>query len=462
MDFHFPDVYDPADDVFDASSIGEVLRALTGQECTFSEATLKRADQVPPSVDPLTRSQLNSLLLWHGYDRIREGFFELFFACGTKAPQVSWPQFLAGVHNFRMAALLRWGNVKFGFKTWAGASRSEIEQHLLSFGRRCPAFYGGRGRELVPVEPASIPIHRRWQLGYLTSGAEESEIEETRAAGTRNSARYLTYEHMDVYVATSMRDPDDFWHVASVVKRLHADVQLQDLGLRVYDPTLSYERGRAAKGLQEALMLLRCRCCVYCIQHSDSIGKDSELASVLAQGKPVIVYAPGKDDLRREFAELPGLCAESGRSQNEVMDAKLKRLLPPEQLAELSTEEEKAAKAFIAELDRYEHRVKVLKEGHPLALQVGIYTGVANGVLVARSTAECAALIRQIMLRETRFRIGPVPDEPCGTIGLYEQVTNSLFRISTGDELLTNTFWNFHKEDLARPSGRHPLAAVDW
>jgi hypothetical protein len=39
-------------------------------------------------------------------------------------------------------------------------------------------------------------------------------------------------------------------------------------------------------------MLKRARCTVYSVQDTDTLGKDSELASTLAQGKPVIAYVP--------------------------------------------------------------------------------------------------------------------------------------------------------------------------
>ena len=39
-------------------------------------------------------------------------------------------------------------------------------------------------------------------------------------------------------------------------------------------------------------MLKRARCTLYLAQESDTLGEDSELASTLAQGKPVIAFVP--------------------------------------------------------------------------------------------------------------------------------------------------------------------------
>src|ERR1022692_1131906 len=58
------------------------------------------------------------------------------------------------------------------------------------------------------------------------------------------------------------------------------------------------------KGLVEALMLKRARCTVYMVQESDTMGKDSELASTLAQGKPVIAYVPQITDVEARARSL--------------------------------------------------------------------------------------------------------------------------------------------------------------
>src|SRR5205807_9604853 len=67
---------------------------------------------------------------------------------------------------------------------------------------------------------------------------------------------------------------------------------IRDLKLRWFDPTQAYCVERIDKGLAEALMLKRAKCTVYLVQETDTLGKDSELASTLAQGKPVIAFVP--------------------------------------------------------------------------------------------------------------------------------------------------------------------------
>ena len=97
---------------------------------------------------------------------------------------------------------------------------------------------------------------------------------------------------MDVYFATSMRKRWEYEDLFDFVKTLMAHPELADLRLRHFDPTQAYTDNRVNKGLVESLMLKRARCTVYSVQDTDTLGKDSELAATLAQGKPVIAYVP--------------------------------------------------------------------------------------------------------------------------------------------------------------------------
>jgi transcriptional regulator with XRE-family HTH domain len=118
------------------------------------------------------------------------------------------------------------------------------------------------------------------------------EMEETQIRGARNLARYLSADHLDVYVATSMRSQADFVSVNQFVTALFEDPEIKKLKLRYFNPTQSWIQDRVAKGLVEALMLRRADLTIYMAQKEDSFGKDSEASVALGQGKPVIVYVP--------------------------------------------------------------------------------------------------------------------------------------------------------------------------
>ena len=92
----------------------------------------------------------------------------------------------------------------------------------------------------------------------------------------------------------------------------------------------------------------------------------------------------------------------------------------------------------------YDKRAIALKDLHPLGIQVNLETGVANGVLVARSYDECANLIRQVMCNCLEFTLEDQTIDGKKYAMLRERTTGSVFRVVTGDPLLTNSFWNHY------------------
>jgi hypothetical protein len=310
---------------------------------------------------------------------------------------------------------------------------------------------------------------------------------ETTRIGGENLDVYLAWDHMDVYIATSMRERHDFESVHRFAQDLMAHPNLRgahedhaesrvDLNLRFFDPTQSKAKNRVNKGLVEALMLKRSLCTVYSVQDSDTLGKDSELAATLAQGKPVIAYIPQMEteDLKRRKAEVLDsdvsvsyngysyLCHVNDRFKalcedecSEVIQALKKaqagRFWESDdvgiRLGDLpgvpSRSIEEFAEAWArTEKENYDKRARVLNTYHPLAFQVDLSSGVANGVLIARTVGDCARLIYSIALNRMEFYIDDAVSE--GVWYLREKETHSPFRVVTGSEKLTNSFWNFY------------------
>ena len=92
----------------------------------------------------------------------------------------------------------------------------------------------------------------------------------------------------------------------------------------------------------------------------------------------------------------------------------------------------------------YDRRAAALQKDHPLALQVNLATGVANGVLVVRSAAGCAKVLRMVLTRSLDFDIEETPSAYL----LRERTTHSVYRTVTKDRHLTNAFWNFYRESV--------------
>lgn len=232
-----------------------------------------------------------------------------------------------------------------------------------------------------------------------------------KKTGILNQEHYLrNIESIDVYVATSMRDDREYNDMFKFVNSVFDNPEVLDLNLRYFDPTLCYCESRIDKGIIECLLVRSSKVTIYCAQEGDTFGKDSELAATLAQGKPVIVYVPkasGDDDDIQEI-------------QNHI-----KRNL-----------------ALKLKKEKLDKRAQIFKEYHPLGLQVGLYDGVARGVIVVRSPEQCARILKSILTNDLDIRIQY--DEE--GIVLRESETDSVVRVMTGWGTLSSSFWNqFHK-----------------
>ncbi|MHB8155068.1 MAG: hypothetical protein ACYDFR_03320, partial [Candidatus Omnitrophota bacterium] len=290
----------------------------------------------------------------------------------------------------------------------------------------------------------------------LKTIALRKKMKETKDVGKFNNAVYLTWDHMDVYLATSMRRKWEFQNLYSFVNKLFKNKKLKELKLRYFDPTQSYDDSRICKGLTEGLMLKRAKCTIYSIQESDTFGKDSELAATLAQGKPVIAFVP-KIDVDKHSKELEGMpieffiyemrvlfeTFEKTETRNHCLRwLKNKRLdivsvdllekflnnfnekinkfnaekvwntieTPWARDKDFKKKHRNDFKTFcylisIADKYLYDGRATTLMR-HPLGIQVNLNTGVANGVLVVRKIDKCAELLYSILTNQYKFESG--------------------------------------------------------
>jgi hypothetical protein len=452
------------------------LEQLTGEPLSTAEPLPPDAMGVLTAGAGLGHSQFNELLLLQGYDRICADLFQ-FLVDGTIPYQTgsamhSLADLERAVERFRTLALLFFGNVKFAFKR-LGSMPAEVEQWVGAFAPGAVEGFQKRHRPIQPIEP--IAPADTYLLGYMA----EAELDARLAAdpsdsaalaqqarrvpiveqGRRNHNAYLVSDHLDVYVATSMREKHEYFAISEFCERLFSSPQLATLQLRWFDPTQAYCSDRIDKGLAEALMLKRARCTLYLIQETDTLGKDSELASTLAQGKPVVAYVPipaggfvdrlltnlriGTPDTPDEKLMLDQLrIFEPSAAWTDVI---VQSWLSDPQRAKVEVEQIKERLAS-AVTRHYDKRAKTLQEIHPLGIQVNLATGVANGVLVVRREEDCADLISRIVTARLEF---DVVDEKRGGIEyvlLRERITKCVFRVMTGDQRLTNAFWNFYLE----------------
>jgi hypothetical protein len=74
--------------------------------------------------------------------------------------------------------------------------------------------------------------------------ARHARLQEVQAIATRNQDIYLTWDHMDVYFATSMRKAWEFADLYDFISGLMSRPEIRDLNVRYFDPTQSYTGNR--------------------------------------------------------------------------------------------------------------------------------------------------------------------------------------------------------------------------
>ena len=319
-------------------------------------------------------NEFNEILLICNKDRMSKGFFDFFFRKNSqKKDTLTIGEIKKGVENFRIYAILVFGNFVFAYRKLSKFTEDEIKKELSRLGylngpEEIEKEFKSRPAELEKIFP--IKREHTHYVGYLSGGIIETEwssskilqkfleqykteinesdkelqgyikankIKESYADSMKgiitkyiNSRRkpttngfktflrksfnsidavkqeydkvrreaeintdiYLTWDYIDVYLATSMREKYEYKAIYDFRQKLFEEPQIKNLKLRWFDPTQSFENNRINKGLIEGLMLKRAKCTIYSVQESDTLGKDSELAATLAQGKPVIAYLP--------------------------------------------------------------------------------------------------------------------------------------------------------------------------
>jgi len=445
----------------------EQLELLTGQTSNLSKFFNEAIDIERFEKGPIGVSQINELLLTAGFDRISEAYFSLLcngqpttYKDGIKIDDIK--DLTEKVTVIRKLGILKYGNFKYAFKKWSSMSQAELEVEVSELLPPRPNYYTTRTEPLEDID--FVDINDTYLLGEITGKMQkvDTEIVEKQKTvigkGENNFRKYLTYDHMDVYVATSMRKRKDYISVGTFIREVFSDSKIKPLKLRYFDPTQSYSKSRFCKGLIECLVLKRAKCSIYCVQESDTFGKDSELAITLAQGKPVIAWVPEIKDIETYSKKLIDDSILENQEQPIIaLRAYYFSLFPDDaannpQLTQTGSVETLAVGITNLLTARFDLRAKILKEVHPLSLQVDINTGVAHGLIVVRTSKECADILYKILHRELKFEFEEiVPDYEqfaCGdyikTYILRETKTKSVYRVVIGDELLTNAFWNFY------------------
>ena len=470
----------------------------------------------------LNYRQFDELLLLLNQDTVRKDFFNFFF----EKDRIMLDDLKKSITKLRGFAMLCFGNFRFAYKRLIQKNEDELKKELSPYWKPPSDLmeeFGKRPFKMLEIE--KITRDKTWLVGEL-SGKEvnkeaevlkrelekadkgksrfskkellkfgekllqiEKHLKEAQELARRNTDIYLTWDYMDIYFATSMRNQWEFEETFDFIQEVFGDSRLKELNLRYFDPTQSKCGNPRDKGLIEGLMLKRALCTIYLAQESDTMGKDSELAATLAQGKPVVAYVPkyNPETYSKKIARYP---LDFFKRRLKILDAEETFEEPEcaEKLRKIDKNYEKRIERFLTELEEYrlrqpfslwserddkfkrkyadfpkicdilattecynfERRAELLKGRHPLCMQVDLQSGVANGVLVVRNPEDCAELLFRILTNRMKFTIKhekfKTEDDSrkFGYSFLEEEVSGCAYRVVTDYEKLTNSFWNYY------------------
>lgn len=337
--------------------------------------------------------QFNSILTECRQSSVSEPFFKYFFTGFDEG--ITLGDFITGSMKFRKIALWKYGSFVSALEQIGCSSNIPEILKDIPFGNINPVSEEIYTRRAPFDFLKNLQARERYALGYSAQNSKiapevASNIEEIREIAKQNMQEYLSIDTLDVYVATSMRELNEYEDYVRFMDGVFNNPLLSKFNLRYFDPTLAYCDARIAKGLLEALMLRRAKLTLYVAGERDTFGKDSECAATLAQGKPVIVYVEETNDTRKEI---------------------------------------------------FEQRAELFKSIHPLGLQVCHKTGVANGVIVVRNSNQCANILVGLLTHSLAVRLDKLND--VGFI-LREDSTGSILRVAIDDSMLNRAFENFY------------------
>lgn len=422
------------------------------------------------ATQPLTREQLNQLLVLSHEAGMSPGFFAYYWLtvpphtydvreiadfhskyAGAKTI-TSLEQLRWGLRRFYVDGLLYFGNIRSAYRRLREMSASEIEMFFAGYRQDSDAFRS-RGAAL-PLQP--IARDQRYLISEMACKSLAS------SAGPSNLRRALT----DAY---QQRTRDG--HTSSVSVR-----QLLDGAPDADRAQLTF----AADDLlaDELMSLAELEAKVDRVASQFEQARRSALQNTklyLSMVEDLDVYVATSMRTREDFREMATFCDEVFGSQ-ELQDLHVRYFDPTMSAAEGHEDKGlieclmvKSAKVLIYYAGTKESygkdaeaamalsqgkpvilycsdpgRQQFYRDVHPLARLIDFRTGVANGWMVASSPEQVSLLLARILGNQMQYDLEQARP---GYLRLKERMTDSVVRLQTNDALLRETFWNYYRPE---------------
>jgi hypothetical protein len=424
--------------------------------------------------DPLSKVQLNQLLLLAHEAGVSDGFFRYYWLSTplhpydvttilgydpsfTQTDSVESLQHLIwGLYRLYVDALLFFGNIRSGYRFLR--SKSEVQLNNFFGSKR---FNTNAIRKRGPALPlVQIPKDNRYLISEMACKSYDSTA--TSQAELETALRNALDQHLaGAGGKVSIRSLLD----GSYVKQKHAETQQQLIFSA--DDLLSEEVG-SVEELQDKLSA---------VFKKFSSARDAALQNTrfyLSMVHDLDVYVATSMRTRQDFRAMADAC-ETIFSDARLKDLEL-RYFDPTLSAAAGHEDKglieclmvKCAKVLVycaGEKESYgkdaeaamalslgkpviflcdvKGKGKFYRDVHPLSRLIDFSSGVAVGAMIASSQSDVSELLFRIFENKMQYELEqPKP----GYFRLREKLTDSVVRVQTNFPLLRETFWNYYND----------------
>ena len=154
--------------------------------------------------------QLNEVLLLCNERIVSKEFFK--FLANSKN-EIKFMDFKDRVNKFRKLAMLKYGSFRFAFNYLC--NKKKIEEEFEYWIRKPSDEQKKMEKRHKAIREISKNIAKNdlYLLGHLSneSKVDKNKLKQVRDIGKANFETYLSYDYLDVYVATSMRKIGNLW-----------------------------------------------------------------------------------------------------------------------------------------------------------------------------------------------------------------------------------------------------------
>jgi hypothetical protein len=421
--------------------------------------------------EPLTKVQLNQLLVLGQEAPVSDGFFHYYWLTSpeehpydaaahtqfqprwvTSTAITSLDHLLWGLNRLYIDALLYFGNVRTGYRKLRALNHDELKTYFRSK-RFDTELIKGRGPAL-PLRP--IAKDNRYLISEMACKSYgEDGTGDLKQALLESFAKFRASTAGPIKIRdllTGERVPTSFAHRqiefafsadAVLDETVQSEAELLDRYQRV--AMLFTEARSAALANTRYYLSMVSDLDVYVATSMrtrqdfrnmaticDKIFGDAQVADLnLRYFDPTMSAANGHEDkgliecLMVKCAKVLVYCAGEKESWGKDAEAAMALSL---------------GKPVVFLCDQAQ-RSRFYKEVHPLSRLIEFSTGVAVGAIVTDSTDEVTELLSRMFNNRMKYKL----DQPKpGYLRLQEELTQSAVRIQTNDQLLSETFWNHY------------------